>query len=536
MQHSNNNKIQSLMKNIHHLVLTFFSMCFVLASCQKPTPAPTPKDLLKESFIPKPAKVEAFGSSFRIYNETQIAINSNSNELKRVAEYFAQILRPATGFDFNVVQKEEESKGDINFIVSEKLSELGNEGYTLTITDDKVVLLAHKSEGIFRGIQTIRQLFPPEIERTEPQNIIWELASGIINDQPNYSYRGSMLDVSRHFFTVEEVKQYIDWLARYKMNVMHLHLTDDQGWRIEIKKWPKLTEIGGSTEVGGEKGGYYTQEQYKDLVRYASERYITIIPEIDVPGHTNAALASYPELNCDDKAPELYTGTKVGFSSFCIEKEITYQFMNDVISEIASITPGPYIHIGGDEPNATKKEDYILFINKVQDIVSDHKKIMIGWNEVVSAEIKPTTIVQFWTRKEEAKEALEHGAKLIMSPAKRAYLDMKYDSITNPQLGLNWAGYIEVDKAYNWQPETYVPEIGKDNILGIECPLWTETVSNMDEMEFLVFPRLLGYSEIGWSKSDIRNWEDYKTRLGYHSLIFKELGIDYYASKLIDWK
>jgi hexosaminidase len=318
------------------------------------------------------------------------------------------------------------------------------------------------------------------------------------------------------------------------MNVLHLHLSDDQGWRLEIKKWPKLTEIGGSTEVGGGEGGFFTQEQYIELVNYASERYITIVPEIDMPGHTNAALASYAELNCDNKVTELYTGTEVGFSTFCTQKEIVYEFIDDVIREIAQLTPGPYIHIGGDESHSTEKEDYIEFVERVQDIVSAHNKQLIGWDEITTTNLKPNSVAQFWASAENAQEAAKQGVKVLMSPANRAYLDMKYDSSTI--LGQNWAGNIEVDKGYDWNPESLVPGVTKENILGIESPLWTETVTNMEEMEYLVFPRLLGYAEIGWSPAEVRNWEDYKLRLSHHAERFEAMGLNYYASELIDWQ
>ncbi len=205
---------------------------------------------------------------------------------------------------------------------------------------------------------------------------------------PKYGYRGAMLDVARHFFTVDEVKKYIDLLAMYKINKLHLHLSDDQGWRIEIKSWPNLTNYGGSTEVGGGPGGFYTQEEYIELVSYAQERFITIIPEIDLPGHTNAALASYPELNCNGKSPDLYTGTEVGFSTLCANKEITFQFLDDVIREISEITPGPYFHIGGDESHVTKEEDYITFINRSQDMVLKYGKKVMGWDEIQNADLK----------------------------------------------------------------------------------------------------------------------------------------------------
>jgi hexosaminidase len=342
-----------------------------------------------------------------------------------------------------------------------------------------------------------------------------------------------MIDVSRHFFGVEDIKRVMEFLAYYKMNMLHLHLSDDQGWRIEIKSWPNLTLHGGSTQVGGAKGGYYTQEQYSELVKFGQERYITIVPEIDMPGHTNAALASYAELNCDKKARELYTGTEVGFSTFCTKDEITYKFIDDVVRELVSLTPGPYIHIGGDESHATKKEDYIPFISRVQDIVKSHGKTVIGWDEIALSELRENSIAQNWASAENAAKAVSQGAKILMSPAARAYLDMKYNKDT--KLGLRWAGLIEVDKAYNWDPATLFTGIGKENVMGVEAALWTETITNMDEMEYMIFPRLPGYAEIGWTSSSVRSWDEYKERLAKHGERFQAMEIDYYQSNLVSW-
>lgn len=325
---------------------------------------------------------------------------------------------------------------------------------------------------------------------------------------PKYGYRGAMLDVARHFFTLEEVKKYIDLLALYKINKLHLHLSDDQGWRIEIKSWPNLTNYGGSTEVGGGPGGFYSQEEYMELVSYAQERFITIIPEIDLPGHTNAALASYPELNCNGKSPDLYTGIEVGFSTLCADKEITFQFLDDVIREISEITPGPYFHIGGDESHVTKEEDYITFINRTQDMVLKYGKKVMGWDEIQNADLKSNTVAQYWADAKNAKAAIKKNAKILMSPAQYAYLDMQYDSLS--PYGLHWASYISIKKAYDWIPDQLVEGIDDENIIGIEAPLWSETISNFEELSYLAFPRLLGYAEIGWSKTDQRNWEEYQ--------------------------
>jgi hexosaminidase len=514
--------------SIQAAVLLF--MLVVQISCT----AKKPSDLSKAAIIPKPVSITATSSFFEIKSGTCIYFQGGSDERKQIGQYLADRLKPATGFEFEVKSTIKQPRsGNIYIILSGTDAKPGDESYELIISKKLLKLTASAPAGLFRGIQTIRQLLPPSIEMNSNQAGPWKIATGTIIDYPVYSYRGGMLDVARHFFGVDDVKRFIDFLALYKMNVLHLHLSDDQGWRIEIKSWPDLAIHGGSTQVGGGKGGYYTQEQYADIVRYAKDRYIMIVPEIDMPGHTNAALASYAELNCNDKATELYTGIKVGFSSLCTGKEITYKFVDDVIRELAALTPGPYIHIGGDESNATKREDYIPFIGKVQDIVSAHGKQVIGWDDIAIVTLKPTFFAQHWENIQNARSAVSQGAKIIMSPAKKTYLDMQYEKET--KLGLNWAGYINVDSAYIWDPATLVPGVGKENILGIEAPLWTETITNMDELEYMVFPRLPGYAEIGWTPSLTRNWDDYKERLGKHAERFKAMDINFYPSVLVPW-
>ena len=489
-----------------------------------------PTDLTKTSFIPKPVSVTATGESFEIDESTVIYFQEDVEGLELAAQYLAYELNKVNGMDLAVEPADELPRNGIYLSVVGDDQELGTEGYDLNIGKKLTGVKANSAAGAFYGVQTMLQILPVKNAAGESLKI----ATGAVRDFPEYGYRGAMLDVSRHFFGVEDVKRFIDFLATYKMNRLHLHLSDDQGWRIEIKSWPKLTEIGGSTEVGGGEGGFYTQEDYKEIVRYAQERQITIVPEIDMPGHTNAALASYAELNCDGKATELYTGTEVGFSTFCTDKEITYEFVDDVVREIAAISPGPWFHIGGDESHVTAEDDYIYFVNRVQDIVLSHGKKVIGWDEIANAELVDDAAVQFWADVENTTKGVEQGAKVLMSPAKKAYLDMQYDSTTH--LGLHWAGYIEVDSAYAWNPATYVEGVTKENILGVEAPLWTETITNMDELEYMVFPRLPGYAEIGWSAPEIRNWDEYKTRLADHGNRFEAMDIDFYRSDLVPWK
>jgi len=358
------------------------------------------------------------------------------------------------------------------------------------------------------------------------------MASGTIRDYPRFAWRGAMLDVARHFFSIADLKRYIDLLAYYKINRFHLHLTDDQGWRIMINAWPNLATYGGSTQVGGGAGGYYTQAEYADLVAYAQSRYITLIPEIDMPSHTNAALASYPELNCIDKAPALYSGIEVGFSSLCVNKDITYKFIDDVVKEVATLTPGPYIHIGGDEAHSTIKEDYERFIERVQPIVAAQGKHMIGWEEIAQVDLLPDTIVQHWFS-DGAQKAASRGNKVIMSPASKAYLDMKYNDATT--LGLNWAGNLSVRSSYDWDPVVMLPGASESAVLGVEAPLWSETLQTIADVEYMAFPRLSGIAEIGWSPADGRNWDEYKLRLGAHGSRLKAMGVNFYRTPEVPW-
>ncbi len=503
----------------------------VFTRCSSPTEVVT--DLENEVIMPIPVSVSASGAAFKLSEKSKISVAVDDEQVMQIASTLKDKINASTGYALTITSSEESNgAGKIEFNLQDD-NQLGEEGYRLKIETDNVLLTANKPAGLFYGVQTLLQLLPVQRSQIDQNQGFWVIPTGEITDYPNFGYRGSMLDVSRHFFGVDVIKKYIDYLAFYKLNVLHLHLSDDQGWRIEIKSWPNLTNHGGKTEVGGGDGGFFTQEQYSEIINYAKDRFIMIIPEIDMPGHTNAALSSYPELNCDGKAPELYTGIEVGFSTLCTDKEITYQFVDDVVKELAELTPGPFIHIGGDESHATAKEDYIPFINKVQDIVNSHGKQMVGWDEVATATLKENSVAQYWASEENAKLAAEQNVKVIVSPAKKTYLDMQYDSTT--RIGLHWAAYIELDSAYNWEPTKLVDALDETNILGIESPLWTETVENMEDLEYLVFPRLIGHAEIGWSPASRRDWESYKIRLAKHASTLDAMGINYYKSALIPW-
>lgn len=486
-----------------------------------------------DNLIPIPVHAKETGGEFILIDGTAIYVEPAATEIINIGQYLADKLNPPTGFGMQVIGTSgAPADGNIYLTTRNADEALGQEGYQLSITPGSVSLVAHQPAGLFRGVQTIRQLLPAAIESSTVQPGPWTLACGMVRDYPRYEWRGFMLDVARHFFSVADVKRVIDLIAYYKMNRIHLHLTDDQGWRIMINSWPALATYGGSTGTGESPGGYYTQAEYADIVAYAQNRYIMVIPEIDMPGHTNAALASYAELNCDLGKPPLYTGTEVGFSSLCIDKDITLDFVRDVIGEIASLTPGPYIHIGGDEAFETSATDYTGFVEQAQAIVESYGKRTIGWEEIAQANLLNSTVVQHWSSGL-AQFAVQQGTKVIMSPASRAYLDMKYNGST--PLGQDWAGHVDVENAYSWDPARQVAGVTESDVLGIEAPLWSETLQTIADIEFMAFPRLPGYAEIGWSQPNGRHWNEYKDRLGAHAPRLVAMGVNFYRSPKVAW-
>jgi len=476
--------------------------------------------------IPLPTSFQSAEGNFNVSSSTRILIHKDNEEVLAIGNLISEYINQASGYTPSIANAgADQSSGNIHLLLNGDLT-LGEEGYELSITSDLIQLSANCPAGLFYGIQTLRQLLPAS------QTSTVSLRAVSIRDTPRFVWRGAMLDVARHFFGVEDVKRYIDLISHYKMNRLHLHLSDDQGWRIEIKSWPRLTEVGGKTQVGGKSGGYYTQEQYKEIVEYARSRYVMLVPEIDTPGHTNAALASYAELNSSEESPALYEGTQVGFSTLWINSEITYHFLNDVIRELAGITPAPYIHMGGDEAQSTSEEDYKKYIKRVQQIVLEHGKKMIGWGEIGEAEILPGTIAQHWVGAS-YQGAKRQGAKMILSLANKTYLDMKYDEST--PLGLTWAGLISVKEAYDWEPGSYMSELEEGDILGIEAPLWTETVLTMKDIEYMAFPRIIGLAELAWSPKG-QSWEEYKLRLAAHGKRMEAMAINFFKSPDVDWK
>jgi hexosaminidase len=489
------------------------------------------------SVVPSPVSSTATsGVTYAITFGTTIYSEPGSADAAAIAGRLAGLLRNSTGFPLSVASSQSAPSDGIALLLSGAPAVVGDQGYQLDVTATQIVIRANQAAGLAAGVQTLHQLLPVTADATTVQPGPWQVPGGHIVDYPRFAHRGAMLDVARHFFTVAQVERYIDQIALYKVNYLHLHLSDDQGWRIAINSWPNLAVYGGSVEVGGGPGGYYSQADYSAIVSYAAARYVTVIPEIDMPGHTNAALASYAQLNCNGVAPALYTGTKVGFSSLCVPLDLTYTFIDQVIGELAALTPGPYFHIGGDETSSTTASDYAYLLNRVQQIVAAHGKTVIGWHDITATSLLASTQAQYWgttTTDTNTAAAAANGTKVIMSPANKAYLDMKYTHKT--QLGQTWAGLIDVNTAYGWNPGAYLSGVGESSVVGVEAPLWTETIVTSADIEYMAFPRLPALAELGWSPWSTHDVTGFDQRLGAQGPRWKIMGINYYHSTQIKW-
>ncbi|MEV7834765.1 beta-N-acetylhexosaminidase [Streptomyces subrutilus] len=486
-----------------------------------------------ERLLPAPVSARAEGPGYPFGPGTVIRTGPDPDqEVRRVGELLAEQLRGPTGLPLPVVDGADGDGDGVRLRLDGDAEGVGDEGYRLESAPGGVTLTARSAAGLFHAGQTLRQLLPAAGPGTVP--------GGTVTDRPRFAYRGAMVDIARHFFTVEQVKRYVDQLAQYKVNTLHVHLTDDQGWRLAVDSWPRLAAYGGGSEVGGGPGGHWTKEEYRELVRYAGRRYVDVVPEIDMPGHVNAALASYPELTCDGKAPARYTGIKVGFSSLCVGKERTYEFVDQVLGELAELTPGRYLHIGGDEAHSTPAADYAAFMDRAQEVVGRHGKTVVAWHQLASARPAPDAVLQYWGHdrtpaadKAAVVAAAKAGHPVILSPADRLYLDMKYDAATKP--GLAWAGLVPVKRAYSWDPGAYLAGLPESAVLGVEAALWTENVANRADWELMAFPRVLGLAELGWSPAGALDWASYGRRLADQGPRLEAQGIGYFRAPDVPW-
>ena len=518
------------------LLATFcagMALCF-LASCAEP------QGEVKSynqgiNIIPTPQSLVQHDGFFRLGSNTAIA--AASPEAKTVAKFFAAKMRTATGLNIQVAEK-----GNIQLSVDPSLDVANDEGYTLDVTKDGAVVVAKTAQGLFYGMQSFLQLLPAEIESPSKVNgIAWQAPAVSIKDAPRFGYRGIMLDPCRHFMPVENVKKYLDVLSLFKMNRMHWHLTDDQGWRIEIKKYPKLTEIA-SKRIDGEgteHSGYYTQEEIKEIVKYAADRFITVVPELELPGHEMAAIAAYPNLSCkgEQGTPRVIWG--VEDIVMCPGKEDMFTFLQDVIDEMVPLFPSEYFHIGGDEcpkiswkncPLCQKRikeeglkadskhsaeerlQSYV--IQRMEKYLATKGKKIIGWDEILEGGLAPSATVMSWRGEDGGIAAALMDHTVIMTPGGNGmYLDAyQGDSKIEP---VTIGGYTLLEKTYSYDPipDTLVA-MGKSNyILGVQGNTWSEYMYDEAKRDYMVFPRILAVAEIGWTNLDRKDYKDFERRI-----------------------
>jgi hexosaminidase len=529
--------------------------------------------------VPVPVSMTTVpGQSFILGHGARIVVTPGG---RSVAEQLAAILRPSTGYPLPVVTGR--GAGAARGVIVLSLagdSALGNEGYRLDVTPDRVQLQAVAPAGLFYGEQTLRQLLPPWIESPTVQPGPWRMPAVHITDHPRYRYRGVMLDIARHFEPPAAVKRLIDDASAFKINVLHLHVSDDQGFRIAINGRPELTAIGSQFSVNNDPGGYWTQAEYIDVVRYAAARYMTVVPQGDTPAHNTALIMSYntgptppypvfPDINCGANHPPVWNlSFDVGYSALCPDSDHTWAILTDIITQLTAMSPGPYYHLGGDEVPASllTAAQYNAFIDRESQIIKARGKIVMGWADISSAGFgqpgAPQAVAQFWNNGDPAgpggdtaRIAVQKGMQVIMSPANHTYLDMQ--QFPGSPLGLNWAGILDVSNFYNWSgstsdPGTYIPArtsggvtlpaVTDANIIGVEAPIWSETLRTIQNIEFQAFPRLAATAEIGWSPrydpaaAPERTLASFEARLAARGAAWQLRNQNFYASTQVPWR
>ncbi len=502
--------------------------------------------------IPRPMKAEAGEGTFNLTPETIIVVTEGT---RGIGEYMAGLLAPATGFKLEV-KEISQTRGQVSCIYLLDISSkgrLGVEGYDLKVLSNSIFINAASPAGVFYGCQTLRQLLPRAIEGKEKvQDVAWSIPQVEIEDKPRYVWRGMHLDVSRHFFSKEFVKKYIDLIACHKFNILHMHLTDDQGWRIEIKKHPKLTEIGGwrVSEDGKKYGGFYSQKDIAEIVEYAAGRFVTVVPEVEMPGHSVAALAGYPELSCTGGPFKVETKWGIHKDVYCAGNDATFELMQDVLGEVTDLFAGEYIHIGGDECPKDRwkacpkcqarikseglKDEHELqsyFIKRISKFLTAKNKKLVGWDEILEGGLAENAVVMSWRGTEGGIAAARASHDVVMSPSSHCYFDMK-QSDSNDAPGATWAKPILLEKVYSYEPTpSEITTEQTRHILGAQGNVWTEHIPTEKDVEYMAVPRMCALAEVVWSPKELRDWADFKNRLKLHCERLDKLGVNYYR----DW-
>jgi len=545
------------MKNSYTLIFALLFSLISITSCKQSKP----EDI---TIIPRPESVFVSRNKLLINKQTRIIYEDPNPALRLMGEQLAAFISSKSDFRPEVMPYSlaESLENDIFLAINLNDSTFGDEGYRIHNTNGQLLSIqANESHGVFYGIQSLYQLFPVAFFEAKEKQSEWEITMVNINDKARFAYRGMHLDVSRHFFPVEFIKQYIDLLAMYKYNNFHWHLTDDQGWRIEIKAYPKLTEIGGwrnETKVGhqweepkqfdGKRyGGFYTQDEVREIVDYAASKYITVIPEIEMPGHAMAALAAYPELGCTG-GPYAVQGEWGVFDDIFCSRESTFIFLENVLTEVIEMFPGKYIHIGGDEAPKTrwkacpdcqkrireeKLEDEAqlqsYFITRMAKFLEKYDRQIIGWDEILEGGLAPGATVMSWRGMEGGIAASQMGHDVIMTPGSHCYFDHYQGNPSTEPLAIG--GFTPLSKVYDFEP---IPEElnakEANHILGAQANLWTEYITDNDGVTYMILPRMAALSEVLWSPANKRDWENFYDRLPAHFVRYEDLGLKYSRS------
>ncbi len=547
------------MKKLNHALLAG-ALALACTSCNKEQEA-------NYQVIPLPQEVSLTQEKpFWLDGDVLIAYPENNALLQRNAEFLSEYIRQSTGYapKTKAIAAGEQVTNAITLGLDPGIT--NKEGYVLTTTPEGISINGQTENGVFYGIQTLRKSIPAEAKGA---TIL--IPAGEIKDEPRFSYRGMHLDVGRHFFPIEFIKKYIDLLALHNMNTFHWHLTEDQGWRIEIKKYPKLTEIGSQrsrTVIGKNTqeydntpyGGFYTQEEAKEIVKYAQERYITVIPEVDLPGHMLAALAAYPELGCTGGPYEVCPRWGVFEDVLCIGNDKTMQFLEDVMSEIIEIFPSEYVHIGGDEAprdrwkecpkcqarikaeglkadkNHTAEDRLQSYcMTRIEKFLNSKGRRIIGWDEILEGDVAPNATVMSWRGMEGGIEAAQLGHDVIMTPTSFCYFDY-YQTADTQDEPLGIGGYVPIEKVYSLEPvpAALTKEQGK-HILGAQANLWTEYIASTEHVEYMILPRMAALAEVQWTQPEKKDFKDFTTRLARLMKFYQRDGFNY-AKHVFDLK
>jgi hexosaminidase len=533
---------------------------------------------MRYPLVPVPKSLEVRDGAFTIGPATSIVLVDPADaELRRLAESWAEPLRKVSRLPVPVAESSPsdaivlEVTGSVRPEGDGPLAGTAAEAYSLSVAPSGIRLSSPTHAGLFRGLMTLRQLLPTEFERgvrsgsdwgevggpAPATGVAWSVPAVEIEDEPRFPYRGMHLDVGRHVFSVEFVKKYIDLLALHRLNVLHWHLTEDQGWRIEIRRYPRLTEVGGcraETQVGvrpdpwvgdGEPYcGWYTQDEVREIVDYAAERYITVIPEIEMPGHSLAALAAYPELGCTEGPFEVGTRWGVYEDIYCPKPE-TFAFLEVVLSEVIDLFPSTFIHIGGDEAPKTRWEESPVaqeiieregladehelqswFIQRIERFLDRQGRRLIGWDEILEGGLPPQATVMSWRGMDGGIEAAREGHDVVMSPTTHAYFDYYQADPENEPLAIG--GFLPLDTVYALEPvpPELTPEEGR-HIIGVQANVWTEYMKTPDHVEYMAFPRMAALAEVAWSPAEAKNWDRFRARLADHLRRLDVLGVRY---------